>query len=159
MDEFRKEYEYEDEKISGFLLIFVMWLASLDLFLSIMLIVRGVVISSKTPVFGQFFLVFGILFIGLLITTGIMCYKTMKNFVNIAKIFLIVRLVFAALCLSVVYIYTINDTNLIGIGTGQYKSIFEMTMVVLVYPAAYYVLFSVLWFLYFLKSKKCALLA
>lgn len=155
MDEFHKPYEYEEEKTSGFLLVFVILLASVEAFLSISLIVQGYEVTARISDFGSVFLGAGILYLLYLLFTIIICYKTIYQFVFIAKIFLIVRVVFAMFCLGIIYTNASNDASLIGVGMRQYRTIAEMTLVVLILPACYFLLFSVGWFFYFMKSKKC----
>lgn len=155
MDEFRKPYEYEEEKIGGFLLIFVAMLVTADLFFSLALSVQGYNAIKHIPVAGIVFLVLSVLFILFILFTAVSCYKLKKNAVKISKTYLITRTIFTVIGLILIFFADYNNKNLIGVGSSQYKSQSELTLIVLILPMLYTLTFSIGWYLYFLKSKKC----
>lgn len=156
MDEFRKPYEYEEERISGFLLVFVIMLYSVDLFLALTLVVQGYDAARQIPMAGIAFLIFGILYMLFLLFTAISCYKVKKNMIAVSKVFLVIRAVFTLFSLTIIYLDSLGDKSLIGTGEMQYENVNELSLIIFVLPAAYMVVFSIGWFLYFMNSKKCA---
>ncbi len=154
MDEFRKEYEYTEEK-RGLILFFVIMLVSIDIFLSISLSVQVHNFLKHIPALGISIWVISILFVIFLLFTAITCYTLKRNLVTISKAYLIVRTIFAICCIIVIYVNIVNDDSMIANGARQYKSLSELNLRVLVAPLLYQLVFSGAWYLYFSKSKKC----
>ncbi|MDF2943633.1 MAG: hypothetical protein K0S01_2491 [Herbinix sp.] len=154
MDEFRKPYEYEEEK-RGVILLFVIMLISVDIFLTLSYTVQVYGILKHIPTLGIGFMVIGILFILFILFTAITCYKLKKNMVTIAKTYLIVRAVFTICSLLIVFFNSFSNESMIGNGTKQYRTVNELIFTVLLAPLAYDLVFSIAWYLYFLKSKRC----
>lgn len=155
-DEFRKPYEYEEERIGGLLLFFVIMVVAVDLFLDVALVYQGYLALMQSLIVSIAFLAVSALYIVFLFYTVFLCYKTKKNMIKVSKLFLIVRAIFSTLCLVIIYLYNLADPNAIGPGNNQFSSVFELTMVVFALPLAYMLFFSGIWYLYFSKSKKCA---
>ena len=153
MDEFRKPFEYDDEK-KGLILVFVILLISIDIFLALSLTVQVYNILTHIPVLATGFMILGILYILFILFTALTCYKLNKNMVIVSKIYLIVRAVFSTCCLILIFINILNDKRMIGNGAQQYKNVNELTFIVFLAPLFYTLVFSALWFLYFLKSKR-----
>lgn len=154
MDDFQKPYEYNEEK-RGLLLLFIILLISVDIFIAISYTVQVYDVFKAIPVLKNGYLVIGILFTLFILFTAVNCYRLKANMVTISKIYLIVRSVFSICSLIIVYINAINDESMIGNGASKYSSTSELTFTVLFAPLAYTLLFCTLWFLYFVKSKRC----
>lgn len=154
MDDFRKPFEYSEEK-RGFILFFIIMLISTDILVAVSYTVQVYGFLKHIPVLGIGFLVIGILFILFIPFTANTCYKLKKNMVTIAKTYLIVRAVFTTCSIIIVFLKVVNDESMIGNGANHYATVAELTFTVLIAPLAYVLVFSVGWYLYFLKSKRC----
>ncbi len=155
-DEFRKPYEYEEERIGGLLLFFVIMLVAVDLSLTVALVYQGYNAMKHLPAISVTFLVVSPLYAAFLLYTVVVCYKTKKSMIKVSKVFLVVRAIFTTLCLVIIYLNNLADPSAVGTGNNQFKSVFELTMIVFVLPLVYMLFFSGIWYLYFSKSKKCA---
>jgi len=155
-DEFRKPYEYEEERIGGLLLFFVIMLVAVDLSLTVALVYQGYNAMKHLPAISVTFLVVSALYAAFLLYTVVVCYKTKKSMIKVSKVFLVVRAIFTTLCLVIIYLNNLADPSAVGTGNNQFQSVFELTMIVFVLPLVYMLFFSGIWYLYFSKSKKCA---
>lgn len=155
-DEFRKPYEYEEERIGGFLLFFVIMLVAVDSFITVALVYQGYLALKPMPAISIAFLVMSAFYVLALLFTVVLCYKTKKSMIKVSKAFLIIRAVFTTLCLVIIYQNVLADPGAVGTGANQFSSVFELTMIVFVLPLIYMLSFSGIWYLYFTKSKKCA---
>lgn len=156
MDEFKKPYEYEEERIGGFLLFFVILLLSVDSFFTLSLVVQGFSIANRIPAAGIVFLIFGIVYGLFLFYTAATCYRAKTHMIKLSKAFLCIRAFFTLFLMTMIYLNALGDKGMIGNGRSQYQSVEELTLIVFVLPAIYTILFSTGWFIYFIKSKKCA---
>lgn len=154
MDEFRKPFEYEEEK-RGFILVFIFMLIIVDVIQTLSLTTQVYKIFKQNSVLKNGFMVAGVLFLLYVLYTAITCYRLSKNMVTIAKSYLIVRVIFSALLVVIVYINAIKNENLIGNGIQQYKTEAQMVLEELLIPLGYVFVFSIIWYVYFLKSKRC----
>jgi hypothetical protein len=152
MDDFKKPYEYEEEK-KGFILAFVIMLIAFDMPISLFHIVQAYNIINRVSAFGTVFLIICILFLIFLLLTSVFCYRLWKNMVTIAKTYLIVDAVFTTFCTFTIFIYNLGIKGQIG-KNGQYTSVFAMTAVLLIMPLVILFGFCGGWYLYFTRSKK-----
>lgn len=157
VDGFTKPYEYQEEK-RGILLIFIAMLLTVDLFMAISFTVQvyGVL---KPPDLAVGIAVIGVLMTLFVIVTAVVCYRLKKALVAVAKAYLIARLVFMTASILILYYYLIRDESMIGPDIGQYASAGELTLLVLIAPLAYALVFSGGWYLYFSVSKRCKRIA
>ena len=156
MDEFRKPYEYEEERVGGFLLFFIIMLLSTDILVTLPLVIQGYgVVVKQIPAAGAVFLVLSVLFLICIIFTVVSCFKLLKSMIVISKTYLVTRAAFMLFCLFIIYLNNLSDVSLIGVGANQFDTVLELTLVLLVFPAVYVLIFSAVWFLYFMKSKRC----
>ncbi len=147
MDEFRKPYEYIEEK-RGFIQLFIIMLILIDLLqapLYIMPVYRDI---KQIHALGVIFVAMGILYVLFILFTALTCYMLEKNMVTISKIYLVVRVFFTVFCIIILFYNNYNDKE-------QLKTITELIVMGLLLPIGFELAFSIGWFLYFLKSKKC----
>ena len=155
MDEdFRKPYEYEEEK-RGFILLFVIMLLIIDTLQSISFSVQLYNYYKNIPFLCIGITVLGILSILYTIYIAAISYKLKKTMVTEAKRYLIIRAVFSSGSYIILYFNIIKNENLVGNGIDQYKTFVEMLLWELIIPLAYILFFSIGWYLYFVKSKRC----
>lgn len=151
MEDFRKQYEYTEEK-RGFILLFVIMLITIDLLHTPFYIVPVNNQLKQFPVINIVFVVISITFLLFIIFTAVTCYKLKRNMVIISKVYLVVRIVFLSFCIFVLYFYELKCKTLTG---KNYSNVGELTLVWLAGPLAFELAFSIIWYLYFLKSKRC----
>lgn len=155
MNEFRKPYEYTEEKVEGIMLVFVTLLITAEILLTLILTIQGYGVLKPVPVASAVFLISSILFFLFIILTVISFYKLRKWAIAISKAYLIVRAVYLLAAVITIYIIDLNDKASIGGQVGQFKTVGDLTLMVLIIPMIYTLIFSVGWFLYFIKSRKC----
>lgn len=153
MDEFRKPYEYNEEK-RGLILLFIIMLILIDIFQGPLYIVPVYDILKKIPVISSVFMVLSCLYILFILYTAITCYKLKKNMVIVSKLYLIVRVVFMISCIIIFFLYNIKGKTMIGLGS-QYNTVAEYSIPGLIAPIVFVLAFSTGWYTYFLKSKRC----
>lgn len=154
MDEdFRKPYEYSEEK-RGFILLFVITLIVIDTLQTISFTTQIYEAYKGIPVIRSVNLGLCILSILFMLYTAIISFKMTANMVIIAKIYLILRVLYSVYCIIILYIYSINHRNLIGEGVEQYRTVGQMVVGEVGVPIAYVLAFSIVWYLYFLLSKR-----
>jgi hypothetical protein len=146
MDEFRKPYEYTEEK-RGFILLFIIMLLTIDILQAPLYIVQGYGSFKHIPVLSISFAVVSILYLLFLLFTAMTCYKMKKNLVAVSKAYLIVRTIFLVSCVIILFI---NVSNI-----KDYETAVEYYFRELIAPLAFELVLSIGWYLYFLKSKRC----
>jgi hypothetical protein len=154
MDEFRKPYEYEDEKgVSGFLLIFFLMVIAIEPFQTIIAIFFGYANLELMPVLRIVYVIISILLICFSLFTAVALKKIQKKAVSIVKIYLIFRLIYFIPFTIFNTIYQIKHITIQVTDSrynGEYTGIIYGFAISIVYVLA----FSALWYLYFQKSKK-----
>lgn len=152
MDEFRKPFEYTEEK-RGFLLIFIFMIVSIDILLALAYIIQLYDHFKQIPVLRICFIVISILYLLTIPFTFMTCYNLKKYLVTVSKAYLIIRTVFFVGCITIKFLYDVQHVNTyIG---NRYRSITEFTSMELIAPLVFELAFSIGWYLYFLYSKRC----
>lgn len=152
-EEFRRPYEYSEEK-RGFILLFVILLLVIDTLQTFSFTTQIYVAYKEIPIIKLLIVVLCILSILYMLYTAINSYKMTTNMVSIAKTYLILRVLYSVSCIIIIYLYTIKHKNLIGEGVEQYRTYGQMVVGELVVPIAYVLSFSIGWYLYFVLSKR-----
>ncbi len=153
-EEFRKPYEYNEEK-RGFILVFILTLLSFDILQTLSLSAQVNEAFKAGPVFRIFFLILSTLFVIFTLYTATNCYRLKKNLVKISKLYLIVRAIISTCYVVIIYVYRTSREHLVGDGQQQYQTVKEMVIGELLIPLAYVIVFSVIWYAYFTLSKRC----
>jgi phosphoglycerol transferase MdoB-like AlkP superfamily enzyme len=153
-EEFRKPYEYHEEK-RGFILVFILTLITFDILQTLSLSAQVNEVFKAVPVFRIFFLILSISFVIFTIYTAMNCYRLKKNLVKMSKLYLIVRAIISTCYVVIIYVYRSSREHLVGNGQQQYQTVNAMVMGELIIPLAYVVGFSVIWYVYFTLSKRC----
>jgi hypothetical protein len=151
MNEFRKPYEYEEEKgIGGFLMVFFVMLLSVEVLLALMILVQGYAVLKAVQYLGPAFGVLGIGYLIFLLFTCIALKRRSRYAVTISKILLMVRVIFV----TPVYILLFATfSRNPGIVSG-FRSRSDIVRIGLIVPLAYILSFSGLWYWYFSSSKR-----
>lgn len=153
-DEFRKPYEYNEEK-RGFILVFILTLITFDILQTLSLSAQVNEAYKAIPVMKIFFMVLSFVFIIYTFYTAINCYRLKKNIVIMSKIYLIVRAIIATGYVIIIFFYRTTHVHLVGEGKNQYPTVNEMFIGELIIPLAYVIAFSAIWYLYFTLSRRC----
>jgi hypothetical protein len=153
-DEFRKPYEYKEEK-RGFILVFILSLITFDILQTLSLSAQVNEVFKATPVLRIFCMVVSTAFIVFTFYTAIICYRLKKNLVQLSKLYLIVRVVISSVYVIIIYVYRMTHEHLVGDGIHQYHTVNLMVVGELIIPLAYVMVFSAIWLVYFTLSKRC----
>jgi hypothetical protein len=149
-DDFKKEYEYTEEK-RGAILVFVLMILSIDILMAIFYTAQVSGYFTQIPVLNISFLALGILYILFIIFTAATCYRLKKSMFSVSKIYLVIRAVYTLYSSIIIFVHSLNDPGVLK----EYDSVFIMIFSMLLLPLAYMAAFSIGWYLYFKKSKKC----
>jgi hypothetical protein len=151
MSDFKKPYEYEEEKgMGGLLMLFFVMLVTVEVLLGLMFLLQGYAVLKAVPYLGPAFLVVGIGYLLFILTTCFTLRRASRYAVSISKIFLVAR----ALFLTPVYVllFTRFSRNL-----GLFPRLRlggDLAPVGLIVPLAYILLFSGLWYYYLSSSRR-----
>jgi hypothetical protein len=153
-DEFRKPFEYNEEK-RGFILVFTLLLITFDILQTLSLTSQVYEVFKNSSILQIIAVTLGVIFVIYILYTAVICYSMKANTVNRAKTYLIVRAILSTCYVMIVFLDRRNHLNLIGDGVEQYKTTNDMIVGELIIPLAYVLVFSLIWFLYFSLSKRC----
>jgi hypothetical protein len=153
-EEFRKPFEYEEEK-RGLILLFIIMIVVIDILPTLSFMARFYDVFADHQILRVFLVAVCILFILYTVFTAYICYTLNKKLVTLSKLYLIIQAIFTAACYVLLFFSIADYDSLIGIGTIQYETFGEMLTWELLFPLAYIAVFTVGWYLYFIKSKRC----
>lgn len=153
-EEFRKPFEYEEEK-RGLLLLFIIMIVVIDILPTLSFMARFYEVFGDNRVLSTFLIAVCILFVLYTVFTAFICFTLNKKLVAMSKLYLIIQAIFSAACYVLLFFSIADYDSLIGIGTTQYETFGEMLSWELLLPLAYIAVFTVAWYLYFIKSKRC----
>ncbi len=155
MDEFRKPYEYEeDRKVSGLILLFCILLVAGELFIGISTLTQGYQLLRSTPAQAIPFTAFGLFYLAAILFTDYALYKLPGSALKITRLFLIYRLIYLTLAIVVIFSIRAGDPRSIGPSIYQFRTREALIQSALIIPMAYTWLFTLIWYPYFLRSKR-----
>ena len=152
--EFRKPFEYKEEK-RGFLILFIVSILVIDTLQTLSFATQEYKYLGNIPILGAGFLIIGALFIAYIIYTAIIVYRLKDGFVKKTKNYLIIRTIFSVTNFLIVFYNIITKEKLVGEEPEQYLSTNSMLIYELYVPLFYMLSFSVIWYLYFTFSRRC----
>jgi len=156
MEEFRREYEYDEETgVAGFLLIFLITLLSFDFVVVIIILIQSKNVYSEladflvTPFLGIFgvYLLFKVAFV-------ISLFTKREAVVKLAKFFLLTRGILFSVCIISLYIFLLLNPSVDAMDMSKMETTWQLTFRMLLTPLLYTVLFSVGWTIYFKRSAR-----
>lgn len=151
MSEFRKSYEYEEEKgIGGLLMLFFVLLVSVEVLLALMILIQGWAVLKAVPYLGPAFLVLASGYLVFILFTCIALKRMSRSAVRISRIFLVARVLFLTPVYLRLFAAFSRDPRIVA----GFRSESELVLVGLVVPLAYIVSFSGLWYWYFSSSRR-----
>ena len=151
MSDFRKSYEYEEEKgLGGFLAVFFVMLLSVEVLLAVMILVQGNAALKTVPYLGTAFLVLGTGYLILISITCIALKRMSRSAVALSRILLITRVLFLTPACILLFTTFANNPG----SYSDFSSRNGFVVFALVVPLAYILLFSTLWYLYFSISRR-----
>lgn len=151
MNEFRKPYEYEEEKgVTGFLMLFFIMVLTFEILLGVITLIQGYLFLKPGSWMSTAFLVFGSAYFLLTLFTCIALYKIPKHAIQISKIYLFVRAIYLTIACLVIFDRVSKNSRIIQ----SFSSMNYFYLSYLGIPLIYIFGFSVAWLWYFRKSKK-----
>lgn len=154
MDEFRKPFEYFEEKgVGGILLVLFFMLISVEPLLGILSIAVGYNAYPDSKVFTTILIILSSGFIIFSLFSGIVLKKLFRFAVSALKVFLVYRLLYLipVLIISMRFqIVSIPYEKTSPLYANQYSSVITSFVI----SISYVVVFSAGWFIYLVKSKK-----
>jgi hypothetical protein len=151
MDEFKKPYEYFEEKgVHGILLILFFMLISIEPFMGILSLSVGYNSFTDSKTFMSVFIVLSAAYVLFAVFSGIVL-KMLKSFaIAVTKVFLVYRVIYLIPILIFSMRYQIETISIESDYALQYNSIITSFMV----SISYAVVFSAGWYIYLNKSRK-----
>lgn len=152
--EYRKPYEYEEEK-RGLIQIFIAMILVVDILQTLSFAAQENKYLGNITLIKIIIDVQAVLFILYIIYTSVVVYRMKEKFVSAAKRYLIIRTIFSLGNLFIVFYNILKHEKLIGKGLDQYGTTGNMLLWELGLPLFYIISFSLGWYLYFTFSKRC----
>lgn len=154
MDEFRKPFDYfEEQGIGGLLLVLFFMLITVEPLAGIMGIYFGFNSMSVYGFWGTVFQAAAILYTALSVLSGIVLKMRLNLAVTMIKVFLIFRVLFLA-----PFLYYNMCVRIAEIPYEKAHVLYEQMHTTIVYSfvssLAYVIVFSILWYIYLLRSKR-----
>jgi len=154
MDEFRKPYEYMEEKgVSGFLLIYFLMLLAVETVLGVITLFKGYDLLSGNKVLGTIIMGISVFYILFSLFSAIILKKLKRIAVSVSKVFLVFRAVYLIPYLVFNTIVQIREIPYVR-GHEMYSKMLGSIIVSAVISLVFIVAFSVGWYIYLNRSKK-----
>lgn len=154
MDEFRRPYEYDDEKgVSGVLLIYFVMLIAEETLLGLISLSFGYNMLAENRVLGMIAMGISVLYVLFAVYSAIVLKQLKKYAVKVSKVFLVFRFIYMMPYLIVNTISRIREIPYEK-GFEMYDAMHRSIIVSLIISIAFVIAFSVGWYLYLNKSKK-----
>lgn len=152
--EYRKPYEYEEEK-RGLIILFISMILAIDTLQTLSFATQADMYVGHIWVLGNILFIMAAIFILYSIYTAVVVFRMKANFVVAAKRYIIIRSIFSLFYFFLVFFNRLKHENLIGKSQDQYMSVFSMLYLELFMPLFFILFFSITWYLYFTYSKRC----
>lgn len=152
--EYRKPYEYEEEK-RGLILLFVIMILAIDILQTLSFASLENKYLGHMKILGISLYIMAMIFIIYIIYTAVIVFKMKGNFVLAAKRYIIIRTIFSLFNFLIIFLNILKHEKLIGEAQDQYQSVGVMLLWELFIPLFYIISFSLVWYLYFTYSKRC----
>ena len=154
MNEFRKPYEYMEEKgISGFLLLYFLMLLAVETVLGVITLSYGYDLLSGNRVLGAIIIGMSAFYILFSLFSSIVLKKLKKFAVKVSKVFLVFRVVYL---IPYLILNTISQIGAIPYDREHemYSTMLGNIIVTSVISLLLIVAFSIGWYIYLNRSKK-----
>jgi hypothetical protein len=154
MDEFKKPFEYFEEKgIGGILLVLFFMLISLEPLLGILSLAVGYNVYPDSKIFISVFVTISIVYISFALLSGIALKKLYRFAVAGIKVFLLFRLIYLV---PVLIINMRFEVATIPFQKTYFRYAIEYNSIMQAFTLGmlYVVTFSIGWFIYLVMSKK-----
>lgn len=154
MDEFKKPYEYDDEKgVSGVLLLYFIMLLAEESLLGIISLSFGYNLLPMSRVLGTVIMGISVFYVLFSVYSAIVLKLLKKYAVKVSKVFLIFRLIYM---IPYAVINTISQIRDIPYDKGyeMYEAMYRSIIISSVITVTFIIAFSVGWYIYLNRSKK-----
>jgi hypothetical protein len=154
-EDFRKPFDYEEERgVAGWILFFASMAVILDGFIGFSVWAEGYYYLHQLPFLATLYWICSLLFILLIGGICLTLYKIPRFALKTVYTYLIYRVVFLSIAFIMIYIYRRGNPNIIGPDINQFSNMWQLTLNSIVIPLPYTLLFSLVWYLYFQRSKR-----
>ncbi len=153
MDEFRKKYEYEEHKgVSGLIFLFFIMLILFEYALGIIVMLAEYSSIDIPSIIRALVKAGGMIYFAFTVFISIALFKLPRILIPCVRIYLVYR--FICLLPPVIYNYlnALQDPEMTQTRMGT-QGVIDTTVQCLVLPLIYVTVFSVLWLIYFSRSK------
>ena len=148
---FLKDWDYEEEKgASGLIWVFFGMLIVFETIIGFIILSQSHSAFYLKPDIFNIFKIFTWAYIGFILFTCLALLKIKKYAVNIVKVFLCYRVVFLITAFMIIFSTEYYKKAIRSAIGSQITSIKDISIPFIIYIVA----FSVLWFIYFIKSKR-----
>ncbi|NLO08547.1 MAG: hypothetical protein GX129_01590 [Clostridiales bacterium] len=152
--EYRKPFEYEEEK-RGLILLFIVMILAIDILQTLSFASQENKYLGHIRILSIGFYIMAAIFIVYIIYTTVIVFNMKGKFVLAAKRYIIIRTIFSLFNFLLIFYNVLQHENLIGEAQDQYQSVGSMLLWELFIPLIYIISFSLVWYLYFTYSKRC----
>ena len=154
MDEFRKPYEYDDEKgVSGILLIYFIMLLAEESLLGIISLSFGYNLLSENKVLGMIIMSTSVCYVLFAVYSAIVLKRLKKYALKVSKVFLVFRFIYMIPYLIMNTISQINDIPY-DRDLEMYAAMHRSIIASFIISISFIIAFSVGWYIFLKKSKK-----
>ena len=153
MEDFRKQFEYTEEK-RGFILLFIFMLIAVDIYQAFIYIMPAYNNLLQTPAIRTCFISIATLYILSIPFTAFVCYKLNKHMLTISKAYLFFRSIVLISSIAIIFIFNVNFSKKVAFG-DIYTSLLQVIFMKLILPITFVLVFSVGWYIYFIRNKSC----
>ncbi len=154
MNEFRKPYEYMEEKgVSGFLLIYFLMLLGVETILGVITLFYGYDLIAENRILGTVIVVISAFHILFSLFSSIVLKSLKKYAVRVSKVFLVSRLFYLIPYIVFTMISQIREIPN-NIDTETYSKMLSSIITSSVISILFVMAFSVGWYIYLNRSRK-----
>jgi hypothetical protein len=154
-EDFRKPFDYEDEHgVAGWILFFVSMAVILDGFIGFSVWAEGYQYLHQMPAIATLYWIGSLIFIALIGGICLTLYKIPRFALKAVYTYLIYRVIFLSIAFIMIYYFRRSNPNIIGQDVNQFDSMWHLTLNSIVIPLPYTIAFSIIWYLYFQRSKR-----
>jgi hypothetical protein len=154
-EDFRKPFDYEEERgVAGFILFFACMAVIVDGFIGFSVWAEGYHYLRLMPALSAIYSMASLIFMVSIAAICLTLYKIPRYALKTVWTFLVYRVIFLSIAFSMIYYFRRSNPDIIGPGINQFDSMGQLTLNSIIIPLPYTVFFSVIWYLYFRRSKR-----
>jgi len=150
----RNSNEHEVEKrVEGFVFIFLVMLVAIEVLLFVLATAAAHVYLKSLPLLSSAVIFLGLGYIIFILFICLALFKIPKLVIKAVKVFLIARLIYLVPIFIENFIKALHNPEYVQAGQSQ-RPLFDTALYAFLVPMIYVLSFSILWYIYFSKSKR-----